>query len=114
MIAAKIKNNAGDWGSYKSRLVENTDYRKFDETLRMVLSGTEAQRQELSAYLEAKYQAGRLVYGIHPSSSAIITCVVFNYDTEHIHFLDGSNGGYAIAAQAMKKQLKAFQNNKPS
>ena len=105
LMKNKVKTESNDWGDYKHQLVENTDYRKFDETLRMVLSGTEAQRQELDAHLQTEYQRGRLVYGIHASESALITCVVFNYDTEHVHFLDAANGGYAIAAQAMKKQL---------
>lgn len=102
----KLKNSHGDWEHYKSQLIENTDYRKFDETLRMVLSGSATQREELDTYLQAQYASGRLVYGIHVSNSALLTCVVFNYDTEHIHFLDASNGGYALAAQAMKAQLK--------
>ncbi len=100
-----LKNSHGDWGRYKAQLIENTDYRKFDETLRMVLSGSETQRKELDTYLQAEHQRGHLVYGIHASSSALLTCLVFNYDTEHVHFLDASNGGYALAAQAMKKQL---------
>lgn len=109
LMERKIKNHLGDWGRYKAQLVENTDYQKFDDTLRMVLSGTQAQRKRLSDFLEKSHQAGKLVYGIHPSESAIMTCVVFNYDTEHIHFLDGANGGYAIAAKAMKKQLERYQ-----
>ena len=109
LMKNKVKTDASDWGLYKAQLVENTDYRKFDETLRMVLSGTQAQRQRLDAYLRNAYEARILVYGMHPSESAILTCVVFNYDTEHVHFLDGSNGGYAIAAQALKKQRAALQ-----
>jgi len=35
-----------------------------------------------------------------------MTCLVFNHENDHIHFLDGSNGGYTMAAKAMKRQLK--------
>ena len=107
----KVKTDTNDWGVYKSRLIENTDYRKFDDTLRMVLSGTKKQRDLLTDFLENEHRMGKLVYGLHPSDSAIITCVVFNYETEHIHFLDGSNGGYALAAQKMKKQRETDQTN---
>ncbi len=107
LMRFKLKNSHGDWGRYKTQLIENTDYQKFDETLRMVLSGSAPQREKLDAYLQAQYARGHLVYGIHASQSALITCVVFNYDTEHVHFLDVSNGGYALAAQAMKKQLES-------
>jgi len=47
-------------------------------------------------------------YGIHASPAAIITCIIFNYGTDHVHFLDGSDGGYTMAAKEMKRQLKAL------
>jgi hypothetical protein len=28
-------------------------------------------------------------------------------DGQHIHFIDGGNGGYAMAAKELKRQLKA-------
>ena len=109
MMKNNIQTESTDWGGYKARLIKNTDHRKFDDTLRMVISGTKTQREQLDAYLQAEYLNGRLVYGIHHSENAIITCVVFNYDTEHIHFLDGANGGYALAAKAMKEQLETHR-----
>lgn len=109
LMKNKVKTKLSDWGRYKAQLIENTDYRKFDDTLRMVLSGTKTQREQLNDFLAEKYKAEKLVYGLHPSNSAIMTCMIFNYDTEHIHFLDVSNGGYALAAQAMKKQRETLQ-----
>jgi hypothetical protein len=35
-----------------------------------------------------------------------VTCLVRDYNTEHVHFLDAANGGYALAAKGMKAQLK--------
>jgi hypothetical protein len=35
----------------------------------------------------------------------LITCIVADYDKEHVHFLDGANGGYTIAAKELKRQL---------
>jgi hypothetical protein len=35
-----------------------------------------------------------------------MTCLVFSLDeSAHLHFIDGSNGGFAKAAQAFKAQL---------
>jgi hypothetical protein len=98
------------WGTYKQRLIANTDYRKFDEVLRMVISGTRSQREELHRYLHRLYVEKKIIFGLHASPSALITCMVFDYDQEHIHFLDGSNGGYAMAAKAMKRQRKSMQS----
>lgn len=110
LMAKNIKSESVDWGKYKQRLITNTDYRKFDEVLRMVISGTKSQREELTEFLYKLHHEKKIIFGIHASPSALITCMVFNYDTEHIHFLDGSNGGYAIAAQNMKKQLKNMKS----
>jgi hypothetical protein len=97
-----------DWGAYKDELIANTDYRKFDEVIRMVISGTVRQREQLRAELTKLLQSERLVFGIHAAPTALITCVIFDYNGDHVHFLDASNGGYAMAAREMKSQAKAL------
>ena len=58
------------WSNYIDEMVENSDVRKFDGMLRMVMDGTEAQYRDLRSYLEAQYREGRLVYGMYKSSEA--------------------------------------------
>jgi hypothetical protein len=111
LMLNNVKTKNVDWGKYKQNLIANTDYRKFDETLRMIISGTLEQRKQLVAYLEKLHIERKIVYGIHASPAAIITCMIFNYDTDHVHFLDGSNGGYTMAAKEMKRQLKELGPN---
>ena len=101
----KVKTKNTDWGQYFQTMIANTDYRKFDEVLRMVISGTVEQRQQLTTYLEHLRGNRKIVFGIHTSTKALITCLVFNHENDHIHFLDGSDGGYALAAKEMKQQL---------
>ena len=100
-----------DWGKYKETLVTNTDFRKFDDNLRMVISGNADQRETLLQYLEKQYRKNLLVYGIHVSNRALMTCVISDYNLHHIHFVDGADGGYAMAAKALKKQLKTHSEN---
>lgn len=101
-------NVAGiSWGSYKSELISNTDFKKFDGILRQVISGTKKQREELAAYLNEKYINKECVYGIHASDSALMTCMIDNRKGEHFHFIDAADGGYAIAALQMKEQIKS-------
>jgi hypothetical protein len=102
------------WGNYKSDLVRNTDFKKFDGVLREVLSGTTAQREQLTDYLEDLFKNRKCVYGIHASSSALITCLINNRDGDHFHFIDGADGGYAIAATRMKQQLKDLRSKQSS
>jgi len=97
------------WGDYKSQVAANTDYRKFDDKLREVLSGTAEQRKELTAFLEMKFQLRELVYGIHVAPTALITCLIFNYNGAHVHLVDSDNGGYAVAASQLKKRLKELK-----
>lgn len=106
LMKAGIQTGFSDWKGYRQRLIANTDYRKCDETLRVILSGTEQQRHILDQRLGQLHQAGEIVYGMHASPAAMMTCLIFNYDQDHVHFLDGSNGGYALAAKQMKSQLK--------
>jgi hypothetical protein len=42
---------------------------------------------------------------MHRSPAALVTCLVRSYDGDHVHFVDGSDGGYALAAKQMKAQL---------
>jgi len=101
-----IDTDENNWSQYQQQTIINTDYRKFDELLRMVISGTQQQRENLDHFLKHLEQAGKINYGIHASQGALMTCLIFNYDTDHVHFLDGSQGGYAIAAKSMKQKIK--------
>jgi len=104
---------AGDpadrWGRYRADLVRQTDHRKFDGALRTVLDVSDDQEVLLRDWLESERRGGSLVYGMHRSSEALITCLVESYDGKHMHFVDGSDGGYALAARQLKAQLAAWQ-----
>ena len=106
LIRLKRKTRSNDWGSYTAELARNTDCRKFSDIYRQVLSGNEGQRAELERYLGDLYVRGSLVYGMHAAPTALLTCLVFAYNGAHMHLVDGGNGGYALAAGAMKERMK--------
>jgi Protein of unknown function (DUF3095) len=106
LMAFNIKTKAFNWGDYKQIVSESTDFKKFDDVLRMVISGTTQQRQKIIDYLENKFQEGLLVYGFHISDRALMTCLVFERDGRQVHFVDGADGGYALAAKKMKERMK--------
>ncbi|NNE37285.1 MAG: DUF3095 family protein, partial [Gammaproteobacteria bacterium] len=107
LILMKFKLNIADipWGRYKPDLIHNTDFKKFDGTLRLVISGNTAQRNQLEKYLKNKNKQNLCVYGIHVSDSAYITCLINNRAGNHFHFVDSADGGYAAASIQFKKQL---------
>lgn len=106
LMGLKVKVWEMDWGIYKTLVTTTSDYKKFDDMLRMIISGTADQRERLSQYLEQRLQQGELVYGIHTATSALMTCLVFERNGCQVHFIDGAEGGYALAAKSLKAQLK--------
>ncbi len=109
LITFKIKFSDIEWGTFKETIITATDYKKFDDMLRMVIAGDEAQRKKLNSYLAKNYRKGKLVYGLHISDRALMTCLVFERNSRHVHFVDGADGGYAAAAKAMKQRINRKQ-----
>jgi hypothetical protein len=91
---------------YVQQLVENSDFRKYDDGLRMVLDCTPDLERELSARLAAASSAGIARYGLHGQDAAMMTCFTPSaVRSDHVHFIDGARGGYASAATALKATL---------
>ena len=92
---------------YLQENVTNVDYKKFDDALRMVVDCREEQIQKIESLLLSAHQRGDIFYGIHVSNQALMTCLVFSASQgRHIHFIDGGDGGYAMAATQLKSQMK--------
>ena len=88
---------------YLSDLVEMSDNLVLDGRINTVISGTRAQRIKLISALDKMEAEGEITYGVHISTSSIMSCYVRDMKNAHIHFVDGSHGGYTMAA----KQIKA-------
>lgn len=105
LMKLNYKTAATDWSLYKKDLALNTDHRKFDDMLRLVISGTVVQLENMQTFLEEQFNNSNLAYGIHVSDAAIVTCMVNSYHRDHIHFVDGSGGGYVAASKELKKRI---------
>jgi Protein of unknown function (DUF3095) len=91
---------------YVQQVVENSDFRKYDDGLRMVLDCTPDLERELSARLAVASSAGIARYGLHRQDAAMMTCFTPSaIRSDHVHFIDGARGGYASAATALKATL---------
>ncbi len=112
LMAVNYSTTVNDWGTYKQRLIQNTDFKKFDDKIRQIFSGSVQQREQLNNYLEQQFQQRKLVFGIHVASHALITCLLFNHSDSHVHLVDSDDGGYAIAAIKLKEQLKGMEDSK--
>ena len=89
--------------NYAQQVVENSDFRKYDDGLKMILDCTEELENALTQRLMAAASAGILRYGLHRQDAAMMTCFVPSVmRNDHVHFIDGARGGYATAATALK------------
>ena len=99
-----LRTQETDWSRYKETLYRNTDVRKFNDIYRQILAGDATQRAALDAWLAERYARRELVYGLHVTDRAHMTCLVFNYSGRHLHFIDGADGGLFLAAKAFKER----------
>jgi hypothetical protein len=89
--------------TYVQQVVENSDFRKYDDGLRMVLDCTAELERRLSERLTAAASGGIARYGLHRQDAAMMTCFAPSVlRSDHVHFIDGARGGYASAATALK------------
>jgi hypothetical protein len=86
---------------YVQQVVENSDFRKYDDGLRMILDCS----AELEAAIGQRLAAAKGIvrYGLHRQDAAMMTCFTRQATrSDHVHFIDGAHGGYASAATALK------------
>jgi hypothetical protein len=97
----KLKAGSFDAAVYAADVAANADFRKFDDGLRMTLDCSPAFADALEARLAAASDWAH--WGVFRQKSAQITCFVPSIsDRSHVHFVDGAEGGYTLAAKELK------------
>ncbi|MEI2298163.1 DUF3095 domain-containing protein [Ensifer sp. MJa1] len=95
-----------DTTRYRRDLADNTDFRKFDDGLKMTVDISAERLKRIEARLQQAAAAGVGHYGLHQQDSALMTCIVPTpMARDHMHFVDGASGGYAVAASKLKAAL---------
>ena len=61
--------------TYVQQVVENSDFRKYDDGLRMILDCTEELGRALTRLLENAASLGIVRYGVHRQDAAMMTCL---------------------------------------
>jgi Protein of unknown function (DUF3095) len=93
---------------YMRQVVENSDFRKYDDGLRMILDCTRELERALTERLTTAASRGIVRYGLHRQDAAMMTCFTPSaMRGDHVHFIDGARGGYASAATALKAMAAA-------
>lgn len=103
VFKGNMKVGRFDAAVYKNDVAQNTDFRKFDDGLKLTVDIEPALITRLSERLSQAYEAGLCRYGLHRQDQALMTCFVPNpFARDHFHFIDGAAGGYAMAAADLK------------
>lgn len=93
---------------YRREVARNSDFRKFDDGLKMTVDVDRAVFLRVEDRLKEAERAGICTYGLHRQNSALMTCIVASpLQRDHVHFIDGAAGGYAMAATSLKAKLVA-------
>ncbi len=109
-IGHKFGLKFGDYDApvYKQELKNNTDYRRFGDMIRLVIDCDPGADSALRQQLGAQESSGGIYYGLQSAENALMTCLVFDLaKSRHIHFIDGGNGGFTLAAKELKCKIKA-------
>jgi hypothetical protein len=92
---------------YRQSMPAHSDYRKFDDVLRMTIDASQAEIAALRSFLDDLHHQGEICFGLFEADAALMTCVVESIRPgNHIHFIDADKGGYAMAALQLKQQLQ--------
>lgn len=106
MMASGARLGRFSASRYLAEVVANTDFRKYDDGLMMTLDCADDLATSIEARLAAADEAGVARFGLHRQAEATLTCVVPSaLKANHVHFIDGAAGGYAMAAQSLGRAV---------
>ena len=91
---------------YLKQLVEMSDTLVIDGRINTVITGTEKQRLTLQQELDKIEKDGCILYALYVSGESIMSCYVRDLEDDHIHFVDGAEGGYTQAAAILKQKIR--------
>jgi hypothetical protein len=90
----------------KNNILIASDFKKFENALKMVIAGNHDQRMMLVELLDQLEENKLIWYGYNISEYATMTCLVYAEGKNEVHFIDGAGGGYTKAAKMLKEKIK--------
>lgn len=103
-----IKLGGFDARRYKRAVAANSDFRKFDDGLKMTVDVDSPHLARIEDRLQGAERRGICCYGLHRQGAALMTCFVPTpLSQDHMHFIDGADGGYAMAAAQLAEKRSA-------
>jgi len=91
---------------YLKQLVEMSDTLVVDGRINTVITGTAKQRLALEQALNQLEKNNEILYAFYVSGESVMSCYVRDLEDDHIHFVDGADGGYTQAAGILKQKIR--------
>ena len=91
------------------RVVDPTLYQPLpeDDFIGMTVDCSSEVADRVERKLAEWRERGILSFGAFRQKEALVTCIVPNVmHDDHMHFVDGAGGGYALAARMLKQSLQ--------
>jgi hypothetical protein len=87
------------------------DWLKLNGSFYLILDMNEQEFQSFKMELDRFEAEGKILYGVHRSSAALIICHLNSKSQKkHFHFVDGSEGGLTAAASVLKEKKKRLSS----
>jgi Protein of unknown function (DUF3095) len=100
---------------YRADAARNSDFRKFDDGLKLTIDVDMDRLRRIETLLDDAQARGICRYGLHRQTEALMTCFVPSpYARNHIHFIDGAAGGYAVASAKLKNSAVSSSLDSPA
>lgn len=107
LLRLNLKLGKFDIRLYARDMALNTDFRKFDDALKMTVDIDAGQLARIETRLKQAVRDGICRFGLHKQDKALVTCIVPSpMARDHMHFVDGAMGGYAEAASRLKQSAQ--------
>ena len=105
IVRSQINKKDSLVSNYLTELSGSTDSLKFEDILKTIVDVSIKQKEHLLGFLDNLEKNKKIIYGVFSSKSALMTCFM-RTEKNHIHYVDGGDGGYAMAAKMLKQKIQ--------
>ena len=108
LIGALYLNLSRNGKQYLKQIDQLSHTFMLDGMINTIFTGEQNKIDDFIAYLNHLEKDKKIIYGIHVTHASVMSCYVLDRKTKHVHFVDGTTGGYTSAAKMLKSKLKTL------
>ncbi|MGY6648733.1 DUF3095 family protein [Wenyingzhuangia sp. IMCC45574] len=102
-------NFSDDGKHYLKQIGQLSHTLMLDGMINTVFTGKQDKINTFIEYLDKLEREHKIIYGIHVTHAAVMSCYVLDRKTKHSHFVDGTEGGYTSAAKMFKAKYQKIK-----